>query len=97
MMNRTFRYASSLFLAAAIAAPVSIVAAPARQDAAVQDRVYDADHKDYHNWDDHENQMWHQYLTENHKKERDFQKAEKKEQADYWKWRHDHPDSDDRH
>ena len=97
MMNRACRLATSLFLAAAIAAPASIIAAPLPQDASVQVRIYDKDHKDYHVWDDHENQMWHQYLTENHKKDEDFKKAEKKEQADYWNWRHAHPDSDDRH
>jgi hypothetical protein len=96
MMNRTYRFVSSLFLAAAIAAPASVIAAPVPQDASVQVRVYDADHKDYHNWDDHENEMWHQYLTENHRKDEDFKKADKKEQANYWNWRHAHPD-DDKH
>jgi hypothetical protein len=62
MMNRSYRLASSLFLAAAIAAPVSMLAAPAPQDASVQVRVYDRDHKDYHNWDDNENKRWSLYL-----------------------------------
>jgi len=97
MMNRAYRLASSLFLAAAIAAPVSMLAAPAAQDAAVQVRVYDRDHKDYHNWDDNENKRWGLYLQENHRKEHDFKKATRKEQSEYWKWRHDHPDADDRH
>ena len=97
MMNRAYLLASSLFLAAAIAAPVSMLAAPAPQDAAVQVRVYDRDHKDYHNWDDNENKRWGLYLQENHLKEHDFKKATRKEQSEYWKWRHDHPDADDRH
>jgi hypothetical protein len=97
MMNRAYRLASSLFLAAAIAAPVSMLAAPASQDASVQVRVYDRDHKDYHNWDDNENKRWGLYLQENHLKEHDFKKATRKEQSEYWKWRHDHPDADDRH
>src|ERR1700674_675747 len=97
MMNRTYRLASSLFLAAAIASPVSTMAAPVPQDAAVQVRVYDRDHKDYHNWDDNENKHWGVYLQENHLKEHDFKKATRKEQSGYWKWRHDHPDADDRH
>lgn len=95
MMNRTYRIVSSLFLAAAVAAPVSIFAAPVPQDAAVQVRVYDADHKDYHNWDDREETQWHVYLKDNHRKDEDFKKADKKEQNEYWNWRHDHPDRDD--
>ena len=77
-------YVSSLLLAAVLVTPVSILA----QD----HRVYDSEHKDYHNWDDHENQAWHRYLAENHRKDHEFEKANKKEQADYWKWRHSHPD-----
>jgi hypothetical protein len=47
-------YISSLLLAAAEAAPTTIMAGPTPQEAAVQVRVYDRDHRDYHNWDDHE-------------------------------------------
>ena len=56
-MHRAHRYLASLFLTAVLAAPMSIMAAPAPQ-AAVSIRVYDSSHKDYHNWDDHENQVW---------------------------------------
>ena len=91
-MDRTHRYISSLFLTAALAVPVAIMAAPGPQNASVQVRVYDRDHKDYHNWDDHENQSWGLYLSNNHKKPHEFAKANKKEQSQYWNWRHDHPD-----
>jgi hypothetical protein len=95
MMNQTYRFVSSLFLAAAIATPVSILAAPKAQDAAVQVRVYDDDNKDYHNWDDRENERWHEYLKENREKDHEFKEAEKKEQAAYWKWRHKQLDADE--
>lgn len=91
-MHRAHRYIASLFLSAALAAPVSIMALPVPQQASVQVRVYDKDHKDYHNWDDNENRAWGQYITENHKKSHEFSKANKKEQRDYWNWRHAHPD-----
>jgi hypothetical protein len=65
-----------------------LVASPAPQD----DRVYDREHKDYHHWDDHENAAWHRYLTEKHVQEHEWAKANRKEQADYWNWRHNHPD-----
>ena len=95
-MKRPYRFVSSLFLAAAIAAPVAIIAAPAPQGASVQLRVYDRNHKDYHNWDDNENRRWGLYLQENHRKDRDFRKASRREQSEYWKWRHDHPDDERR-
>ena len=47
-------YISSLILAAAIAAPTAIMAFPRPQDRSVQERIYERDHRDYHNWDDHE-------------------------------------------
>jgi hypothetical protein len=91
-MHRTHRYVASLFLTAALAAPVAIVAAPAPQDAGVQVRVYDRDHKDYHNWDDHENHAWGAYLEHNHYHNQEYAHASKKEQREYWNWRHSHPD-----
>jgi hypothetical protein len=91
-MHRAHPYIASLFLTAALAAPVSIMAVPVPQEASVQVRIYDKDHKDYHNWDDRENRAWGQYLTENHKKPHEFKKAKKREQSQYWNYRHAHPD-----
>lgn len=91
-MRFTHRYIGSLLLAAALVAPVAVLAAPARHDDGVQVRVYDRHHKDYHNWDDHENNAWRIYLTNNHKKPHEFSKASKREQSNYWNWRHSHRD-----
>ena len=97
-MHRPHRYIASLFLTATLAAPASIMAVPVPQEAhdqkeaRDQNRVYDKDHNDYHNWDDNENHAWGQYLSENHKKSHEFAKANKKEQSQYWNWRHAHPD-----
>jgi hypothetical protein len=91
---------ASLLLTAAVAAPLSVMANPVPQEAGVQVRVYDRNHKDYHNWDDNENRAWGVYLTENHKNHHDYAKASKKEQGQYWDWRHSHPDEhhdNDRH
>jgi len=92
------KYVAPLFLSAALVVPAPVLAAraAAKQDASVQVRIYDSEHKDYHDWDDNENRAWGQYLSENHKKDHDFQKADKKEQSDYWNWRHAHPDKDDK-
>jgi hypothetical protein len=94
-MHRPHHYLASFFLTAALAAPLSLMAAPAPQDASVQVRVYDKNHKDYHNWDDNENRAWGQFLVENHRDSHEYAKANKKEQAQYWNWRHAHPDHPD--
>jgi hypothetical protein len=93
-MHRANRYITSLFLTAALAAPVAIMAIPVPQEGRDQNRVYDKQHKDYHNWDDKENHAWGQYLTENHKSSHEYSKANKKEQSQYWNYRHAHPDKD---
>ncbi len=105
-MHRSSRYFTSLFLAAALAVPAVTIAAPRRQDDrdsrnsqdsrdAKQHRVYDSAHKDYHNWDANEDQAWNHYESEHHEKSRDFARASKREQKEYWNWRHTHPDNDD--
>lgn len=47
-------------------------------------------HDQVHQWNDGENDYWHQYLKEHHKKDHDWAKAKKQEQAGYWKWRDQH-------
>jgi hypothetical protein len=105
-MHRGYRYLISFFLAAALASSLAIAQQDdqRREDdqrqqqdhnnrnAENQRRVYDKDHKDYHNWDDNENRAWGQFLTENHKSSHEFSKANKKEQSQFWNWRHAHPD-----
>src|ERR1700684_339739 len=61
-MHRGHRYIASLFLIAALAAPISIMASPKPQAVGVRIRVYDRDHNDYHNWDDHEDRAYRGYL-----------------------------------
>src|ERR1700692_1196590 len=61
-MNLAHRYVTSLFLTATLAAPAALLAAPAPQESRDQHRVYDKEHKDYHNWDDNENHAWRQFL-----------------------------------
>jgi hypothetical protein len=59
-------------------------------------RYEDTAHHDSHEWNETETQAYRQYLQEHHRKYHDFAKANKREQADYWGWRHDHPDTDRR-
>ena len=93
-MSFTNRFIGSLILAAAVAAPMAMFAAPGPNDDGVQVRVYDSRHKDYHNWDDRENNSWGVYLNNNHKKPHEFSRSSRREQSNYWNWRHSHPDHD---
>jgi hypothetical protein len=86
------RYINTIILAAAVAAPVVIMAAPRPQE--VQLRVYDRNHRDYHNWDDRENNAYRGYLVTRHKTYREYNTQNNREQNRYWNWRHSHPDHD---
>jgi hypothetical protein len=83
---------SSLFLSAALVAPVAITANAAPQSVSV--RVYDRDHKDYHNWDDRETKSYQTFRQEHPKYKVTFGKNKRSEQRTYWNWRHEHPDHD---
>lgn len=77
-----FRYITALVLGFSLLAPAAVT-------------VTAQDHPPaHHEWNEHENQYWHQYLKEQHKKDHDWEKASKREQKDYWKWRDAHPDHD---
>ncbi len=93
-MQISNRYLAPLFLTAALAAPLAVMAAPGPQEANVQVRIYDRDHKDYHEWNDNENRAWDRYLAENHHKTYEFSRANEKQRSQYWNWRHSHPDKD---
>ena len=107
---RMHRYVGSFVLGAVLIAPAGLSAGTSFQDDHHQDdrnrdrddnhqaRYYDSKHKDYHNWDDRENRSYRQWTGENHIGNRDFDHLKRKQQAEYWNWRHDHPDDDrDRH
>jgi hypothetical protein len=93
-MHRIYSYVGSLIVGAALLAPTAALAAAPiiPTQAAVQVRVYDEKHKDYHAWDDHENAAWIRFQDEKKWKHHDWAKANKHEQEQYWDWRHSHPD-----
>jgi hypothetical protein len=96
-MHRGNRFVASFFLSAALMAPFAAHAIPTPQDDHQQQkeeqrRVYDAEHKVYHNWDDHEDAAYRHWLESRHETYVDYQKLDEKRQRAYWKWRHDHPD-----
>ena len=73
------RYLGALVLGISLLSPAALIA-------------QDHDHQT-HEWNANEDPHWHQYLKEHHKKDHDWGKANKREQADYWKWRDAHPDA----
>ena len=85
-MHKTKKHLASILLTAALTAPLGLamVATPAPATAAAQD--------DHHKWDDHEQAAWGRFLAEKHRKDHEYEHATKKEQKEYWAWRHDHPD-----
>jgi len=104
-MHRGYQYLFSFFvLTAALAAPSTMSAAAMPLDNGRQEenhrddkdhnRVYDRDHKDYHNWDDNEDRSYRAYLGERHREYHPFAELKEKEQRAYWNWRHRHPDHD---
>ena len=84
--KNSHKHFASLLLTAALTAPLgaALVATPASA-AGQEDR-------DHHRWDEHEQAAWGRFLAEKHRKEHEYAKAKKKEQEEYWAWRHDHPD-----
>jgi len=93
---RTHWFIGSLLLAGAIFVPTAVMAAPRPQEASIQLRVYDRDHRDYHNWDDHEDRAYRGYLQEHHRDYRAYNEQRAREQRNYWRWRHQHPDHEER-
>ena len=86
-MHKTKKHLASILLTAAMVAPLGaalVVAQPASA-AAQEDR-------DHRKWDEHEQAAWGRFLAEKHRKDHDYAKSKKKEQEEYWAWRHDHPD-----
>ena len=55
--------------------------------------LYDAEYRDHHRWDDHEDRAYRRFLGERHEDYRSFQSRSAEDQREYWRWRHEHPDS----
>jgi hypothetical protein len=88
------RFMGSLIVSGALLAPgLGFGVAVAQERAVVKAgpvslRVYDRSHKDYHVWDDREDQTYRRYLSDNHQTYRPIQKLSHKRQTTYWNSRH---------
>lgn len=88
------RCLQTIGLAAALTVPTYINAQDRPRDDHQTMRYEDKAHHDSHEWNDNEDKAYRRYLEEHHKKYHEFARANKREQSDYWNWRHSHPDED---
>jgi hypothetical protein len=56
-------------------------------------RYYDKKGRDYHTWNDHEDRAYRIYLGEQHRDYREFGTIDSGQRNEYFRWRHEHPDS----
>lgn len=77
------KYLGILLMGAALTAPVAL--------AQVNVHVYtDTRHHDSHEWNHDEDQRYRSYMLEHHRKYRDFDKLNRRDQDSYWNYRHSH-------
>jgi hypothetical protein len=96
-MNQVSKYLGFIFLAGALSASAAVTASSQEVVATVgvdHHRYYDRNHHDYHQWNDREDRSYRIYLGERHRDYREFRLTNRRQQDDYWKWRHQHPDHD---
>lgn len=88
-----FRY----LLAGAIAVPLALKAAGQEDHHEDRDeheqRYYDRDRRDWHEWNEHEERAYRRYLEERREQYRAWRERNEEQQRAYWRWRHQHPDS----
>jgi hypothetical protein len=103
-MKRGFGHFAFLVLTGVLALPIVNSASPARQqerrgdqkhdganenvNGVTGERVYDRAHKDYHFWNENEEKIYRQYLSDRHMDYRALSKQSHNKQRAYWNWRH---------
>ncbi len=83
------RYLSLFLLGAALLAPVAVRADNHNQTK----RYYDRDGRDYHEWNQNEQRAYNRYLEEQHRRARIELSNRRRDQQQYFKWRHSHSDA----
>lgn len=101
-MLRTKQWIASIFVSAALMAPLGAMAMRAPQDdherheqEERERRIYDPYHKDYHNWDRREDDAYRHWLDDRHEAYVDYDHLDHKMQRQYWKWRHEHEEHEE--
>ena len=83
------RYLGAFFLTAALTVPLVV-----RADDDHPRRYYDRDRKDYHEWNEREDRAYRHYLEGQRREYREWNKLNRREQGEYWRWRHVHNNED---
>jgi hypothetical protein len=88
------RFLQVVLLGTTLTVAVATVPTPAKSADDHPQRYYDKEHNDDHEWNDREDRVYRKWTDEKHHAKREFAKLKAKEQKEYWKWRHGHPDHD---
>jgi hypothetical protein len=83
-----FLILSLVFAGATLIAPIAV-----RADDHHDKRYRDRDGHDYHTWNSQEDRAYRVYLGEQHRDYREFGRVKAVQQREYFRWRHEHPDS----
>jgi hypothetical protein len=101
-MRREKKLVASFFLSAALMAPLGAFAVPVPQDdrdherhEREEHRIYDPYQRDYHNWDQREDEVYRHWLDGRHEAYVEYSRLKKKQQREYWKWRHEHQEHEE--
>jgi Ni/Co efflux regulator RcnB len=101
--NKGMRLVSSMLLMGALAAPVGLQAQERNDhDRDDQARAQQHDRKDHdrrdndRRWNKNEEPYYRQWYTQTHNGQeyREYNRMNKRDRDDYWKWRHQHGDHD---
>jgi hypothetical protein len=85
---------TAFLLGAAMIGPVGVRAADNRErEEHREKRYYDRERKDWHEWNEQEERAYHRWFEESHEPYREWERARRREQQEYWKWRHEHPNT----
>lgn len=57
-------------------------------------RYYDRDRHDWHEWNEREDHAYRQYLKDQHREYREWNRVPRRDQTAYWRWRHEHMEMD---
>jgi hypothetical protein len=92
-MNLRANFVSSIFLPVALTFAIAGLGCERHH----YYRIYDPYYTDYHVWNDNETVYYRQWSNETHRDpNRDFRKLSAEEQKEYWTWRHNRGDRDNR-
>jgi hypothetical protein len=102
-MHRGYRCLGTILLMAALGIPLAnakpVLAPQDHEEHERQERenrrVYDPYHKDYHNWDSHEDGLYRHWLEGRHEAYADYERLKHSEQRAYWNWRHSHEEHEE--